>query len=125
MYNTKAKCRWKFICKQIKRAGEMMKMDFIRELGERLTRLSDIVDSQQLIIEDYRLKAAMYKAYFFHKSELAKTLEEQIKENYDYSVGEFDGFCYASWRAKAVYTSLENMVKQGIITESDYRFCKC
>ena len=27
----------------------MMKMDFIRELGERLTRLSDIIDSQQLI----------------------------------------------------------------------------
>ena len=102
-----------------------MKMDFIRELGERLTRLSDIVDSQQLIIEDYRLKAAMYKAYFFHKSALAKTLEEQIKENYDNSVGEFDGFSYASWRAKAVYRTLENMVEQRIITESDYRFCKC
>ena len=51
--------------------------------------------------------------------------EEQIKENYDYSVGEFDGFSYASWRANAVYRTLENMVYQGIITESDYRFCKC
>ena len=44
----------------------------------------------------------MYKAYFFHKSELAEILEKQIEENYDYWIGEFDGFCYASWRARAV-----------------------
>lgn len=99
--------------------------NFVRELGEGLTRLSDIIDSQDLVITEYKLKAAMYKAYFFCKNDLAETLGQQIKENHDNVVGEFDGFCYASWRARAVYRTLEDMVRQGIITESDYRFCKC
>lgn len=99
--------------------------NFIRELGKGLTRLSDIIDSQELIITEYKMKAAMYKAYFFHKHELAEILEKQINENYDNIIGEFDGFCFASWRASVVYRTLEDMVNQNIITESDYRFCKC
>lgn len=99
--------------------------NFIEELGKGLTKLSDIIDSQELIITEYKMKAAMYKAYFFHKYELAEILEKQINENYDNITGEFDGFCYASWRANAVYRTLEDMVNQNIITDSDYRFCKC
>lgn len=95
--------------------------DLLRELG----RLSNVIDSQELVITDYKLKAAMYKAHFFHRNKLAETLEKQIKENYDNIVGEFDGFCYASWRARAVYRTLEDMARHDIITELDYRFCKC
>lgn len=102
----------------------MESVNMVREFGIELAKLSDMMDKQDLIITEYRLKAAMYKAYFFHKSELAEILEKQIEENYDYSVGEFDGFCYAAWRARAVYRTLEDMVRQGIITKTEYEFCK-
>ena len=39
-------------------------------------------------------------------------------------IGEFDGFGYASWRARAVYRTLEDMFECGLITESDYNFCQ-
>ena len=94
-----------------------------REFVIGLAKLSDMIDQQDLLITEYRLKTAMYKGYFFHKSELAEILEKQIEENYDHSVGEFDGFCYASWRARAVYRTLEDMVRQGIITKTEYEFC--
>ena len=94
------------------------------ELSAELMELNHTVHSQGLIIEEYRLKAAMYKSLFFGKSSLAEKLQNQIKENYDNCVGEFDGFCYASWRARAVYRTLEEMVAHGLITESEYGFCK-
>lgn len=101
----------------------MKSVNIAREFRIGLAKLSNMMDQQDLLITEYRLKAAMYKAYFFHKSELAEILEKQIEENYDHSVGEFDGFCYASWRARAVYRTLEDMVRQGIITKTEYEFC--
>ena len=71
-----------------------------------------------------KLKAAKYKAFFFGKHNLAEKLEKQIEENHDNVVGEFDGFSYASWRARAVYRTLEDMLECGLITESDYKFCQ-
>ena len=102
----------------------MKSLNFVEELGIGLTRLSHIIDAQELTITEYKLKAAMYKAYFFGKTKLAETLQNQIRENYDACVGEFDGMCYASWRAKAVYRTLEDMVEQGLISKSDYSFCE-
>lgn len=102
----------------------MESVNMAREFGIELSKLSNMMNQQDLLITEYRLKAAMYKAYFFQKSELVKILEKQIEENYNHSVGEFDGFCYASWRARTVYRTLEDMVRQGVITESEYRFCK-
>lgn len=78
----------------------MESVNMAREFGIELVKLSDMMDQQDLIITEYRLKAAMYKAYFFHKSELAEILEKQIEENYDYSVGEFDGFLLCSMESK-------------------------
>jgi hypothetical protein len=77
-----------------------------------------------MIIDELMLKAAMYKANFFHKYELANKLQEQIKENYDSCIGGWDGFCFASWRANAVYRTLEDMYRQNIITAEEYRFCE-
>jgi hypothetical protein len=94
------------------------------ELGIELVELNNTVQSQELLIEEYRLKAAKYKAYFFGKHNLAEKLKKQIEENYDNVIGEFDGFCYASWRNRAVYKTLEDMLAFGLITESDYEFCR-
>lgn len=80
--------------------------------------------SQEYEIESLRIKGAMYKAYFFHNSELAEKLGKQAKENADALTGEFDGFSYASWRANAVYKTLEDMLYEGLLTEKEYRECE-
>lgn len=73
--------------------------------------------------EILRIKTAKYKALFFGKYDLAERLDKQVTENRDSLIGEFNGFCYCSWRAKAVFRTLENMYDEGIITESEYNFC--
>ena len=60
----------------------------------------------------------MYKAYFFQKDDLVEILNKQIKVNHGYTIGEFDG-------CRDEYRTLEDMVRQDIITKSDYKFCKC
>ena len=66
----------------------------------------------------------MYKAYFFRNTILAEKLQKQSEENRDALIGEFDGFSYASWRANAVYRTLEDMFDEGLLTENEYRECK-
>lgn len=80
--------------------------------------------SQEYEIEMLRIKAAKYKAFFFRESDLAIKLQEQEEENRDALIGEFDGYCYASWRANAIFRTLEDMYDEGLITESEYRECK-
>ena len=80
---------------------------------------------EKLVSQEYlRIKAAMYKAYFFRNFILAEKLQKQSEENRDALIGEFDGFSYASWRANAVYRTLENMCDEGLLTEKEYRECK-
>ena len=93
-------------------------------LGEELIHLNNVIDSQQIQIENLRLKAAKYKAYFYEKHELAEVLQKQIEENRDACVGEFDGFCYSSQRAWAVYRTLEDTVEENLIPKSEYDFCR-
>jgi len=95
-------------------------MDF----GFELINLNKTIEQQEIIIDELELKAAMYKANFFHRYDLAERLQNQIKENYDHCVGHFDGFCYASWRLTAVYRTLEDMYRERLITEEEYRFCE-
>lgn len=89
-----------------------------------------LLDTQKkLILQEYeiemlRIKAAKYKAFFFRESDLAIKLQEQEEENRDALVGEFDGYCYASWRANAIFRTLEDMYDEGLITESEYRECE-
>lgn len=94
------------------------------ELGMELVALNKTVARQDIAIDELMLKAAMYKASFFGKHELSNKLSKQIEENYDSCVGEWDGVCFASWRARAVYRSIHDMLEDGLITEEEYRFCK-
>lgn len=100
-----------------------MNMNFARELGEELTRLSITMDSQEIEINKYRLKTAMYKAGFFRRSTLLSKIRDQIDENLNAVIGEFDGFSYSSIRRNAIYRTLEDMVDSGLISVEEYNFC--
>lgn len=93
-------------------------------MGLHLLDAQEKLVCQEYEIENLKIKAAMYKAYFFHDSTLAKKLQKQSEENRDALIGEFDGFSYASWRANAVYRTLEDMLNEGLLTENEYRECK-
>lgn len=93
-------------------------------MGLDLLEAQEKLISQEYEVESLRIKGAMYKAYFFRNSGLAEKLGKQAKENADALTGEFDGFSYASWRANAVYRTLEDMWCEGILTEKEYRECK-
>lgn len=76
-----------------------------------------------IALEEYKIKAAMYYSFFMHRWDLGETLRKQLQENDDAIIGEFDGSCYASWRANAVFRTLEDMVHDGIISREEYNFC--
>ena len=81
--------------------------------------------SQEYEIEMLRIKAAKYKAFFFRESDLAIKLQEQEEEeNKDALVGEFDGFCWLSRRAFAVFRTLKDMYNEGLLTEDEYNKCR-
>ena len=104
--------------------GERVRKSQLGNLGLELANSQYKLISQEYEIEMLRIKAAKYKAFFFRESDLAIKLQEQEKENTDALVGEFDGFCYASWRASAVFRTLEDMYNEGLLTEDEYRECK-
>ena len=104
--------------------GERFRESQLGSLGLELTNYQYRLISQEYEIEMLRIKAAKYKAFFFHDWDLGKRLEKQREENEDALVGEFDGFCYASWRASAVFRTLEDMYNEGFLTEDEYRKCK-
>lgn len=93
------------------------------DLGKELVNLNQTVINQELTIEELRIKAAMYKAAFFGEHDLYDKLRKQCDENYDARIGEYDGFCYSSRRANAVFRSLEDMYEDGLLTESEYDKC--
>lgn len=104
--------------------GDRIERSPLGNMGLQLLEAQEKLVSQEYEVENLRIKAAMYKAYFFHNSILAEKLEKQSEENRDALIGEFDGFSYASWRANAVYRTLENMCDEGLLTEKEYRECK-
>lgn len=93
-------------------------------MGLDLLNAQQRLISQEYEIEILRMRAAMYKAYFYINGILAEKLRNQIRENEDALVGEFDGFCYSSQRVNAVFRTLEDMYDEGLLTESEYRECK-
>ena len=80
--------------------------------------------SQEYEIQLLRIIAAQYKAFFFHNWDLGEKLQKQREENKDAVVGEFDGHCYASWRANAIFRTLEDMYNEGLLTEDEYNKCR-
>ena len=104
--------------------GNRIERSSLGNLGLQLLESHEKLVSQEYKIENLRIKAAMYKAYFFRNSSLAEKLQKQSEENRDALIGEFDGFSFASWRANAVYRTLEDMCDEGLLTEKEYRECK-
>lgn len=104
--------------------GNRIEKSSLGNLGLQLLESQEKLVSQEYEIENLRIKAAMYKAYFFRNSSLAEKLQKQSEENRDALIGEFDGFSFASWRANAVYRTLEDMYDEGLLTEKEYRECK-
>ena len=79
--------------------GNRIERSPLGNMGLQLLETQEKLVSQEYEIENLRIKAAMYKAYFFRNSILAEKLQKQSEENRDALIGEFDGFSYASWRA--------------------------
>lgn len=104
--------------------GNRIERSPLGNMGLQLLEAQEKLVSQEYEVENLRIKAAMYKAYFFRNFILAEKLEKQSEENGDALIGEFDGFSYASWRANAVYRTLEDMCDEGLLTGKEYRECK-
>lgn len=102
---------------------ERVRHSNIGNFGYELINTQRKLVCQEYEIDKLRIKAAMYHAFFFRNSDLAKKLREQNEENNDALIGEFDGFSYASWRRNAVFRSLEDMYADGLLTEKEYREC--
>ena len=102
---------------------EIFMRSMTKKLGQDLVYLSEKVEHQEVTIEELRIKAAMYKSAFFGYHDLYEKLVKQRDENSDALIGEFDGFCYSSRRANAIFRTLEDMVDEGLITESEYNQC--
>ena len=92
-------------------------------LGRELINLNETISQQEIMIDELTLKAAMYKMRFFGKANLADRLNDQIMENFNSLIGEWNGFCFASWRANAVYRNLRDMLRDGLITQDEYEVC--
>lgn len=84
------------------------------DLGNELLNLHATINQQNMRIDELGLKAAMYKAYFFHKDNLASKLDAQLSDNLK---------CYygCDW---IEYRNLDDMLADGLITEEEYNFCK-
>lgn len=100
-----------------------MRYGLTYELEKELRSSRHELQHLSVTLEEYRIKAAMYYSFHMHKWDLGKKLNEQLQENGDAIIGEFDGFCYSSRRASAVYRTLEDMFRDGIITREEYNFC--
>lgn len=104
--------------------GERVRESQLGSLGLELTNSQYRLISQEYEIELLRIIAAQYKAFFFHNCDLGEKLQKQQEENKDALVGEFDGFCWLSRRAFAVFRTLEDMYDEGLLTEDEYNKCR-
>lgn len=72
--------------------GNRIERSPLGNMGLQLLEAQEKLVSQEYEVENLRIKAAMYKAYFFRNSSLAEKLQKQSEENRDALIGEFDGF---------------------------------
>lgn len=89
-----------------------LKLGLVREQAESTLELCRDYERAWREVDRLKLEAAKYKAYFFHKEELVKKLEDQLRENFASQCG-----------YPARYRSLERMLEVDIITASEYDFC--
>lgn len=72
--------------------GNRIERSPLGNMGLQLLEAQEKLVSQEYEVENLRIKAAMYKAYFFRNSTLAEKLQKQSEENRNALIGEFDGF---------------------------------
>lgn len=101
----------------------MMRYGLTFELENELRMNRQELEHLSIAVEEYRMKVAMYYSFHMRRWDLGETLRKQLRENMDAVIGEFDGFCYSSRRASAVYRTLGDMFHDGIITREEYNFC--
>lgn len=101
----------------------MMRYRLAFELENELRANRQELEHLSVALEEYRIKSAMYYSLHMRRWDLGKKLNEQLRENMDAVIGEFDGFCYSSRRASAIYRTLEDMLRDGNITREEYDFC--
>lgn len=101
----------------------MMRYGLAFELEQELRANRQELERLSIAVEAYRIKAAMYYSLHMRRWDLGEKLRNQLQENDDAIIGEFDGFCYSSRRASAVYRTLGDMFHDGIITREEYNFC--
>ena len=63
--------------------GNRIERSPLGNMGLQLLEAQEKLVSQEYEIENLRIKAAIYKAYFFRNSILAEKLEKQSEENRD------------------------------------------
>ena len=63
--------------------GNRIERSPLGNMGLQLLEAQEKLVFQEYEIENLRIKAAMYQAYFFRNSTLAKKLEKQSEENRD------------------------------------------
>ena len=88
------------------------RFDLIRENAEATLELYEDHKRAWREVDKFRLQAAKYKAYFFHKEELAEKLDRQLNANYA-------SLCGYSGN----YMNLEDMYAYEIINKNEYDFC--
>lgn len=100
------------------------RMDELYRFGADIRDICDELDAYKKKYEIQRIKSAKYYSFHMHRWSLGNRLDDQIQENQDALIGEFDGFCYSSRRANAIFRTLEDMVSDGIITGEEYNLCR-
>lgn len=95
----------------------------LRVLELELYYQNNAVVRQEIKFEELRVKCAKYKAFYYHRWKLGEKLNEQVEENRNNCIGEYDGFSYSSVRASAVFRTLERMLYDGMISKEEYEFC--
>lgn len=100
------------------------RMDELYRFGSDMMDICDELDAYKKKYEIQRLKTAKYYSFHMHRWNLADKLDDQIQGNQDALIGDFDGFCYSSRRANAIFRTLEDMVSGGIITVEEYNLCR-
>ena len=84
------------------------------EFSLELASLNKTIVEQEMIIDGLRLQSAMYKASFFKKGSLADKLSKQIINNHLSCMG----------GCSAVYKTLDDMLREDLITQEEYKFCE-
>lgn len=100
----------------------------LRGFSKDISQVLQERDDLMVMLEMQELNSAKYAALFFngmeHNEKLYEKLQNQLEENKNALIGEFDDFCYSSTRAYSQYRSIDEMYVQGILTLNEYEKCK-